>query len=161
MNRYPPVAADKLITARTVQAYCFDDEICIILRMLTDGLWIIVMFLSDSHSDGTHSLQSIHYWDTGTQMLTDELEWCGLLWCFYQTLILTAPIHCRASLICTRLTRSRFETSLMLANNRSSAQHFPHLSMALNMYCINVLVVRIKASIFVQADAFFKCNWRL
>ncbi len=24
--------------------------------MLTDGLWIIVMFLSDSHSDGTHSL---------------------------------------------------------------------------------------------------------
>ncbi len=28
--------------------------------------------------------------------LTDGLEWCGLLWCFYQTLILTAPIHCRA-----------------------------------------------------------------
>ncbi len=27
--------------------------------MLTDGLWIIVMFLSDSHSDGTHSLQCI------------------------------------------------------------------------------------------------------
>ncbi len=23
---------------------------------------------------------------------------CGLLWCFYQTLILTAPIHCRASI---------------------------------------------------------------
>ncbi len=23
-------------------------------------VWIIVMFLSDSHSDGTHSLQSIH-----------------------------------------------------------------------------------------------------
>ncbi len=35
--------------------------------MLTDGLWIIVMFLSDSHSDGTHSLQSIHYWDTFLQ----------------------------------------------------------------------------------------------
>ncbi len=31
-------------------------------------------------------------------MLTDGLEWCGLLWCFYQTLILTAPIHCRASI---------------------------------------------------------------
>ncbi len=31
-----------------------------LLQMLTDGLWIIVMFLSDSHSDGTHSLQSIH-----------------------------------------------------------------------------------------------------
>ncbi len=35
--------------------------------MLTDGLeWcgLLVMFLSDSHSDGTHSLQSIHCWDT-------------------------------------------------------------------------------------------------
>ncbi len=73
VNRYPPVAADKLITARTVRAYCFDDEIHVILQMLTDGLWIIVMFLPDSHSDGTHSLQSIHYWDTGTQMLTDGL----------------------------------------------------------------------------------------
>ncbi len=29
------------------------------LLMLTDGLCIIVMFLSDSHSDGTQSLQSI------------------------------------------------------------------------------------------------------
>ncbi len=35
--------------------------------MLTDGLWIIVMFLSDSHSDGTHSLQSIHCWDTDAE----------------------------------------------------------------------------------------------
>ncbi len=24
--------------------------------------------------------------------------WTGVLWCFYQTLILTAPIHCRASI---------------------------------------------------------------
>ncbi len=31
-------------------------------------------------------------------MLTDGLEWCGLLWRFYQTFILTAPIHCRASI---------------------------------------------------------------
>ncbi len=38
-----------------------------LLQMLTDGLWIIVMFLSDSHSDGTHSLQSIHCWDTFLQ----------------------------------------------------------------------------------------------
>ncbi len=30
-----------------------------LLQMLTDGLWIIVMLLSDSHSDGTHSLQRI------------------------------------------------------------------------------------------------------
>ncbi len=29
----------------------------------TGVVWIIVMFLSDSHSDGTHSLQSIHCWD--------------------------------------------------------------------------------------------------
>ncbi len=35
--------------------------------MWTDGLWIIVMFLSDSHSDGTHSLQSIHCWDTDAE----------------------------------------------------------------------------------------------
>ncbi len=39
-----------------------------LLQMLTDGLWIIVMFLSDSHSDGTHSLQSIHYWDTDAML---------------------------------------------------------------------------------------------
>ncbi len=38
-----------------------------LLQMITDGLWIIVMFLSDSHSDGTHSLQSIHYWDTDAE----------------------------------------------------------------------------------------------
>ncbi len=42
------------------------------------------------------------YWCffTITQLLSspdDGLEWCGLLWCFYQTLILTAPIHCNAS----------------------------------------------------------------
>ncbi len=30
----------------------------------TGVVWIIVMCLSDSHSDGTHSLQSIHCWDT-------------------------------------------------------------------------------------------------
>ncbi len=38
-----------------------------LLQMLTDGLEIIVMFLSDSHSDGTHSLQSIHCWDTDAE----------------------------------------------------------------------------------------------
>ncbi len=35
------------------------NTVCL-LQMLIDGLWIIVMF----YSDGTHSLQSIHYWDT-------------------------------------------------------------------------------------------------
>ncbi len=33
----------------------------------TGVLWIIVMFLSDSHSDGTHSLQSIHWRDTDAE----------------------------------------------------------------------------------------------
>ncbi len=33
----------------------------------TGVVWIIVMFLSDSHSDGTHSLQSIHCWDTDVE----------------------------------------------------------------------------------------------
>ncbi len=46
------------------------------------------------------------------QMLTDELEWCGLLWCFYQTLILTAPIHCRAS-IAETLMQWCISTNLM------------------------------------------------
>ncbi len=37
--------------------------------------------------------------------LTDGLEWCRWLWCFYQTLILTAPIHCRASIAETLMQR--------------------------------------------------------
>ncbi len=37
--------------------------------MLTDGVvCIIVMILSDSHSDGTHSLQGVHCWDTDAVM---------------------------------------------------------------------------------------------
>ncbi len=38
--------------------------------------------------------------------LTDVLEWCVLLWCFYQTLILTAPIHRRASVAETLMLHS-------------------------------------------------------
>ncbi len=45
-------------------------------------------------------------------MLTDGLEWFGLLWCFYQTLILTAPIHCRASIAETLMQR-HISTDLM------------------------------------------------
>ncbi len=45
-------------------------------------------------------------------MLTDGLECCGLLWCFYQTLILTAPIHCRASIAETLMQR-HISTNLM------------------------------------------------
>ncbi len=40
----------------------------------TGVVWIIVMFLSDSHSDGTHSLQSIHYWDTETHFSKSDEE---------------------------------------------------------------------------------------
>ncbi len=64
----------------------------------------IVMFLSDSHSDGTHSLQSIHcYCDVFIRLSFWRHPFTAehplLLWCFYQTLILTAPhslqsIHC-------------------------------------------------------------------
>ncbi len=57
--------------------------------MITDGLWIIVMFLSDSHSDGTHSLQSIHWLSFWRHPFTTEHP---------LTLILTAPIHYRASI---------------------------------------------------------------
>ncbi len=31
-------------------------------------LWIIVMFLLDSHSDGTHSLQRIHWWSSDAML---------------------------------------------------------------------------------------------
>ncbi len=46
------------------------------------------------------------------QMLTDGLECCGLLWCFYQNLILTAPIHCRPSIAETLMQR-HISTNLM------------------------------------------------
>ncbi len=39
----------------------------------TGVVWIIVMFLSDSHSDGTHSLQSIHWWaNDGMKQLLEK-----------------------------------------------------------------------------------------
>ncbi len=45
----------------------------------TGVVWIIVMFLSDSHSDGTHSLQSIHCWDISTNLMKThthpDLRW--------------------------------------------------------------------------------------
>ncbi len=51
--------------------------------------WTGVIFLSDSHSDGTHSLQSIHWLSFWRHPFTAEHP---------LTLILTAPIHCRASM---------------------------------------------------------------
>ncbi len=37
--------------------------------------------------------------------------WTGVLWCFYQTLILTAPIHCRASIAETHFSKPDEETN--------------------------------------------------
>ncbi len=65
--------------------------------------------LSDSHSDGTHSLQSIHWWDTFIRLSFWRHPFTAehpLLRNFYQTLILTAPIHCRASIDETLLSDS-------------------------------------------------------
>ncbi len=56
------------------------------------------------------------------KMLTDGLEWCGLLWCFYQTLILTAPIHCRACDAMLHFSKSDEET------NSSTSSHDPRMS---------------------------------
>ncbi len=47
-------------------------------RCREDNLWIIVMFLSDSHSDGTHSLQSIHCWVTDA--VTHDTTHPDLVW---------------------------------------------------------------------------------
>ncbi len=41
--------------------FYFSRKQCFDVKKINGVLWIIVMFLSDSHSDGTHSLQSIHY----------------------------------------------------------------------------------------------------
>ncbi len=55
----------------------------------TGVVWIIVMFLSDSHSDGTHSLQSIHCWDTDAEThfsKSDEetnSSWSQMTWGLY------------------------------------------------------------------------------
>ncbi len=76
-----------------------------LLQMLTDGLECCDVYIrhslqsihwlsfwrhpfTDSHSDGTHSLQSIHWLSFWRHPFTAEHP---------LTLILTAPIHCRAS----------------------------------------------------------------
>ncbi len=55
-------------------------------------------------------------------MLTDGLECCGLLWCFYQTLILTAPIHCRASIAETFL-QTWWRNKLILISGWSEGEY--------------------------------------
>ncbi len=60
------------------------------------------------------------------QMLTDGLERCGLLWCFYQTLILTAPIHCRDTDAVTHFYKSDEEinsSTSRMARGQVHAQH--------------------------------------
>ncbi len=66
------------------------------------------------------------------QMLTDGLEWCGLLWCFYQTLILTAPIHCRASIAETLMQR-HISTNLSLQYLSTPLCSFPRLLSHMNV----------------------------
>ncbi len=38
-------------------------------------VWIIVMFISDSHSDGTHSLQGIHWWASDVYATFLQIWW--------------------------------------------------------------------------------------
>ncbi len=47
-----------------------------------------------------HCLSGIVTVTKGGRVIVNSqlMDWCGLLWCFYQSLILTAPIHCRASI---------------------------------------------------------------
>ncbi len=75
----------------------------------TEVLWIIAMFLSESHSDGTHSLQSIHWLSFWRHPFTAEHP---------LTLILTAPIHCRASIAETLM--QYISPNLMKKNSSTS-----------------------------------------
>ncbi len=62
------------------------------------GLWthslvknVLMGFIS--YKQQILSSQDVNWW-TGVVWIT-----CGLLWCFYQLFGLTAPIHCRASIV--------------------------------------------------------------
>ncbi len=60
--------------------------VCVYVYMLLLHILHIYGFVSCKHNLSPH------------KMLTDGLEWCGLLWYFLSavwTLILTAPIYCR------------------------------------------------------------------
>ncbi len=72
------------------------------------GLWNHILVQNVLMLDLFHLLssQDINWW-TGVVWIN-----CGLLWCFYQTLILTAPIHCRAS-IAETLMQWHISTNLM------------------------------------------------
>ncbi len=58
------------------------------LLVMISLLYVMMMYLIQLHRISLH------------KTLTDGLEGCGLLWCFYQLfgLILTAPIHCSGSI---------------------------------------------------------------
>ncbi len=55
----PDSDQNTFILRKSYYELCWICFIFCLLQMLTDGLCVIVMFLSDSHSDGTHSLQRI------------------------------------------------------------------------------------------------------
>ncbi len=89
--------------------------------MLTDGLvWIIVMFLSDSHSDGTHSLQSIWWKATFLQIWWRNKLICildSLMGSKYSTIFLSSsfksfmisacPVAAQAAVTCPQVKTSK------------------------------------------------------
>ncbi len=58
--------------------------------------------------------------------LTDGLEWCVLLWCYYQTLILTAPIHSQQS-IRWWVMQCYISPNLMKKQTHLHLGHFQHI----------------------------------
>ncbi len=72
-----------------------------LLQMITDGLWIIVMFLSDSHSDGTHSLPLLRHWDTFLQtwwrnkliLICDDLRVSVIVFSGWRTVSASCCLH--------------------------------------------------------------------
>ncbi len=79
-------------------------------------------------------------------MLTDGLEWCGLLlWCFYQTLILTAPIHCRASIAeqVIHFSKSDEETNSSTSWMAWSRGHFNFSKPNKHMFKLKILKVML------------------
>ncbi len=58
----------------------------------------------------------------------------GLLWCFYQTLILTAPIHCRAS----------------IAETLMQCYISPNYSFISDMWCITTQIIPTQTHIMIK-----------
>ncbi len=75
------------------------------------------------------------------QMLTDGLEWCGVDYCdvFIRTLILTAPIHCRASIAETLMQR-HISTNLMKKHTHPNLR-WPESSLSLICCILKTLML--------------------